>query len=99
MRPLLQFKDVLSETPLLVVPSQPSPLSYPEAQEAAPLITTDGTLPSSIVTTSGSLSPRCGILKSRSVLSYPTCRRVDKINKLWFNNLVKTCIDLMFKYD
>ena len=99
---LPQFKDVLSETPLLVVPSQPSPLSYPEAQEAAPPITTDGTLPSSIVTTSGSLSPRCGILRVKvcAVISELVRLRVDKINKaLVSNNLVKTCIDLMFKYD
>ena len=99
---LPKFKDVLSETPLLVVPSQPSPLTYPEAQEAAPPISTDGTLPSSIVTTSGSLSPRCGILRVKvcAVISELVRLRVDKISKaLVANNLIKTCIDLMFKYD
>jgi hypothetical protein len=96
------FKNVLAETPLLLIPSKPASLTYPEAQDAAPPIKLPGTLPSNIVTTAGNLKPRCGILRVKvcSIISELVRLRFKEINQALISyGLIKSSIDLMFKYD
>ena len=77
-----ESKNVLAETPLLMIPSIPAKLTYPEAQDAAPAIKTPGTLASNIVTTAGDLRPRCGILRVKvcSIISELVRLRFEKID-------------------
>jgi len=98
---LPQFKSVLLETPFLRVPGK-VPLNFSENSGAAAPIDIPGELPSDLVSTSGALKPRCGILRVKiaAMIAELVRFRTEALDNVLVElGVLQILMDLFFTYD
>ena len=98
---LPQFKSVLLETPFLRVPGK-VPLHVSENSGAAAPIEIPGELPSDLVSTSGALKPRCGVLRVKiaAMIAELVRFRTEALDNVLIElGVLQILMDLFFTYD